>query len=524
MAGGKLSPRQKMINMMYLVLTALLAMNISKDILDALTKVQRDLESSASAVNRGNVQVYNEFTAAAAEKPERAEKWRVKAFQVKDVADETFDLIETIKTELIALHGEIGDDGKIPGADKREKAANYLLNSKKMGGEDKGKELREQMSKFRENLIKVIGETNPGLVSSLKEEFSTDPKPINKDGTTAEWEKAEFEHIPLAGVLTFLSSYQAKIRNAEASVISELQKNIDKGTLKFTGVKPVILPISTFVTTGDSFRAEVFLAAYDKDQEPEVILYDGWKDDSTFIGEGRPLTEAQIRNGAGHVRFSASQPGEKRWGGIIRIGGGDNITEEKFWGTYNVAPPSAVISPTAMNVLYRGVDNPLEIGVPGVDPKNLTVSGPGVSPKGDGTYVADVTRVQGTEMKITVGIKDKPGFSQSKTFRIKGLPPATGMVYRNRSTIYSKSAVQNLTVEAEFKDFPFDLNLEVISFDIVVPGFPPKTIRGTKLDGSVRQQIQTLRPGTSITIRNIKAKGPKGINVQDISPISFDVN
>jgi gliding motility-associated protein GldM len=520
MAGGKLSPRQKMINMMYLVLTALLAMNISKDILDALSKIQRDLESSAAAIYRGNQQVYNEFVTAAMEQ-KRAEEYKEKAFQVKAIADETFDLIEQIKTDLIALHGEVSEDGKIPGADKMEKAANYLLNSEKIGGKDGGKKLRIQITEFREKLVEMVRD-NPVLVEALNDEFDTSPQPVGKDGVTTDWERAEFEHIPLAGILTFMASYQSKIRSAESSVILELQKYIDKGTIKFTGVKPVVMPQSTFITTGDSFRAEVFLAAFDENQDPEILIYEVGAD-SSFIGDGKPLPADRIQNGTGHVRFAGSSPGEKRYGGIIRLGGGDNPVEEKFFINFNVAPPTAVISPTAMNVLYRGVDNPLEIGVPGVDPKDITVTGPGVSKKGDGTYVADVTRVQGTEMKINVSVKDRPG-TQSKTFRIKGLPPATGMIYGNRTNIYSESAVQNLTVEAAFKDFPFDLQLKVIQFDIVVPGFPPKTIRGTQLDAGVKQQIQTLRPGTSITIRNIRAEGPRGMKITDVSPISFDVN
>lgn len=522
MAGGKLSPRQKMINMMYLVLTALLALNISKDILDALSKIQYDLESSASAIHRGSQKIYNEFLIAAEENPARAEEWKNKAFEVQNVADETFDLIETLKTELVALHGEIGDDGKLPGADKREKAGNYLLNPEKMGGADGGRKMREQLNKFREKLVSMV-EGNEQLVATLEKEFDTSPQPISKDGmATAEWEKVLFDHVPLAGVMTFLSSYQSKVRSAEASVIAELQKQIDAGTLKFTGVKAVVMPKSTYVTTGDSFRAEVFLAAFDETQEPEIILFE-YDRDSNRIGEGTPLSPDRIRSGAGLVNFAANQTGERLWGGIIRIGSGESAVEREFIESYTVAPPSAVISPTKMNVLYRGVDNPLEISVPGVDPSNLEVSGPGLSRQSDGSYIADVTKVQGTEVDIVVSVKGKP-FRQSKKFRIKGLPPATGMVLKNRSTIYSKNAVKNAVIEAEYKDFPFDLSLQVLSFDVVVPGFPPQTIRGTRFDDGVKKRIDALRPGSTIVVRNIKAKGPKGINVTDISDVVFDVN
>ncbi len=522
MAGGKLSPRQKMINMMYLVLTALLALNISKDILDALTKLQYDLESSASAIHRSSEKIYTDFMLAAEENPERAGQWRDRALEVQAVSNETFDFIENIKTELVALHGEIDEDGKLPGADKREKAANYLLNPEKMGGADGGRKMREQLNKFREKLKGMV-DNNPSLAKTLDKEFDTSPQPIGKNSVaTAEWEKVLFDHVPLAGVMTFLSSYQSKVRSAEASVITELQKQIDAGTLKFTGVKEVVVPKSTYVTTGDTFKAEVFLAAFDDTQDPEIVLYE-YDRDSNRIGEGITLSGDQIKNGAGFISFPANQTGERFWGGVIRIGSGETAVERSFIQSYTVAPPSAVISPTKMNVLYRGVDNPLEISVPGVDPSQLEVSGPGVSRQGDGTYIADVTKVKGTEIDINVSVKGKP-FRQSKKFRIKGLPPATGMVLKNRSTIYSKNAVKNATIEAEYKDFAFDLNLQVLSFDVVIPGFPPQTIRGTRFDDGVKKRIDALRPGSTVVVRNIKAKGPKGINVTDISDVVFDVN
>ncbi len=179
-----------------------------------------------------------------------------------------------------------------------------------------------------------------------------------------------------------------------------------------------------------------------------------------------------------------------------------------------------------MNVLYRGVDNPLDIGVPGVDPAKVKVSGPGVRDLGKGQYVADVTSVSGKEMTISVSVIDDEGKAQpmgKKEFRIKSVPDATGSQLGQANTLRSASFIKNTPLQADLKDFPFDLELEVTSFEVVVPGFPPAKVNGKTVPGDVKQLIDKVKNGSTIAFRNIKAKGPKGLRV-DVAGFTMDVN
>ena len=510
MASGKQTPRQKMINMMYLVLTALLALNISKDILEALTKLNASLDQTVQTVDKKNASIYTKFESAYAQDPQKTKKWRDMALTVQKESNDLYAYIAQLKEDLVQVSGgyEEGSTTVPKSLDAREKPANYLLNEKH------ATELKNQIDEYRNTLKQYA--LSPQTQNNIETTFSSADQPIGEDNVMTSWEKANFEHFPLAAILPFLTDYQAKVRNSESDVISELQTKIGESDLKFTDVRVIVDSKSNYVTQGDEYKAEVFLAAYDATQEPVILV------------NGQALPSEQISEGKGLVKFKADGVGEKKWGGkikITQIGKGEveyDIPEQ----TYTVAPPTAVISPTAMNVLYKGVDNPLEIGVPGVDPSKVRVSGVPLSGS-NGNYIADVSSVSSREINIQVSVQEEDGSVRSvgtKKFRVKGLPPATGSIFGKTEGIMSKSLLQRATVEAKYEDFPFDLNLTVTSFEIAVPGFPPEQVRGNSMSSDVKTRIEKLRPGQTVSIRNIKAVGPKGVRVNQVGNISIDVN
>ncbi|MDX5325560.1 MAG: gliding motility protein GldM [Bacteroidota bacterium] len=514
MAGGKLTPRQKMINMMYLVLTALLALNVSKDILDALAKIDKGYSETITTVERQNQATYNAFVAAATENPTKAGPWKEKAFEVKAKAEDLNSYITKIRTEIEGKAGGRDEEtGKLKRPDNREVAANYMLNPKDVGGEDGAKILKQKLSDYKATLLEMAGDDEE-LQNQINTTFDLSDQKVGEDATPASWEKATFEHFPLIAVLTFLSDIQADVRRMESETIEHLQTNIGKSDLKFTGVKAIVMPKSNYVTQGDMYEADVFLAAYDETQDPEIII------------NGNPLPEDQIVNGAGKIALKATTVGENKWAGVIKIKQNGEIKEFPVEAQYTVAPPSVVISPSKMNVLYRGVANPLEIGVPGVDPKKIRVSGPGVSGS-NGNYVANVDKISGKEITISVSVEEEDGSVRpagSKVFRLKGLPQATGMMYKKSTGILSKSAVMQAEIEAEFKDFPFDFPMKVVAFEVKLDGQPPMQVRGNRFDSNIKKYIEKAKPGSSIQVRNIKAVGPNNYRVNDVGNISIDLN
>ncbi len=513
MASGKQTPRQKMINMMYLVLTALLALNISKDILDALTKLNTSLSHTVETVDKKNAEVYAAFERAVGENAEKAGPWRDKAVDVQKKSNALFTHIESLKNKLIEVSGGIDEEtGHPKSLDAREPPANYLLNQKNAS------KLKAEIDAYRDAILKYT--EDPSMIANINDLFDTGKQVVGEDKIETDWEHANFDHFPLAAILPFLTDIQAKVRNSESDLISQLALKINAKDIKVTGVRPVVQATSTYITQGSEYVADVYLAAFDDTQEPEISV------------NGTPLDADQIKNGVGKVRFKANKLGEQKWAGVITLKqmGQEDKTFD-VTGSYTVAPPTVVISPTKMNVLYRGVDNPLEIGVPGVDPSKIRVNGPGVKQISAGNYMANVTNVKGKTVKISVSVEQTNEETGKKTmknygdkeFRIKGVPPAQGTIYKKTTGIFSKGAVKKAPVEAILRDFPFDLTLRVVSFEIAIPGFPPETIKGNTLSSDAKLRIDKLKPGSPITFRKIIAKGPKGLRV-DASNISIDVN
>ena len=507
MAGGKLTPRQKMINMMYLVLTALLALNVSREVMDAFYEVMVSQEASIETVEKQNSSIYTAFEAAAAENPVKAGPWRDKANDVKSRSAALYQQIEDLKRGVIEASGgadeESGDPNKPSKMDDLEASPNYFLI------QGNGAKLKAALADYRE-FMKTEAEGNDLLMNSLDGTF--DLSDHKHDGTTISWEQHKFEHFPLISVLTFLTKMQSDVRTSEANVIDYLQKNITASDLKFTGVRTVVMPKSTFVTKGGEYEADVFLAAFDDTQNPTVTI------------NGQELSEEDIVGGVAKVRFPANRVGETTWNGEIKL---VQNGEEKVFpveGSFNVAPPSVVISPTKMNVLYRGVDNPLEISVPGVDPSNLIVSGTGVKKSGNG-YIADVTRNKGGELKISVSVRDgdKTSNMGSKLFRVKNLPDASGSIFGKTEGLMSANLIKKAKVEAKFNNFDFELPLTVTSFQIIVPPFAPIDCKGSTLNSNARAALDKAKPGTPVIIRNIRAKTGKGIKPK-VAPITIDLN
>jgi gliding motility-associated protein GldM len=507
MAGGNLSPRQKMINMMYLVLTALLALNVSREVMDAFYEVMQSQEASIETVEKQNTSIYAAFDAAAAENPVKAGPWRDKANEVKSQSAALFQQIVDVKKSVIDLAGgpdeESGDPNKPLQMDNLSAAPQFFIQ------QGNGKELKEALANYRD-FMKGNVPDNELLSNAIEEKFDLSDHKV--DGTVMSWENHNFEHFPLISVINFLTKLQSDIRTSEANVIDHLQKNISASDLKFTGVRTVVMPKSTFVTKGDQYEADVFLAAYDDTQNPTVTI------------NGQELSEEDIVGGVAKVRFPANRVGETTWNGEIKL---IQNGEEKVFpveGTFNVAPPSVVISPTKMNVLYRGVDNPLEISVPGVDPSNLIVSGTGVKKSGSG-YMADVTRNKGGELKISVSVRegDKTKNMGSKVFRVKNLPDAAGSIFGKTEGLMSANLIKKAKVEAKFNNFDFELPLKVTSFQIIVPPFAPIDCKGNTLNSNARAALDKAKPGTPVIIRNIRAKTGKGIKPK-VAPITIDLN
>ena len=523
MAGGKISPRQKMINMMYLVLTALLALNISKDMLKAFAKVNNSLKSNLSNINDQSNVLYSKFSDAAEYAPLKVGPQFEVADSVKNIAAEFRAYVQGLNDLLIEKTGGYKDDGvELAGADNKSVVSNIMLLKPNF----KGKEFREKINNYRDYLLRLdIVSQNEELKNIIKSSFNTDD--FLKDDKMVSWDYGTFNNVPLIAVLTFLSQYQVDASTIESKIVENLYTSVSADDMKFTSAAAQVISPKNYVLEGDSFRAEISIAAFDSTSKPMIVVTDDFINDTIpDYSNADTIPDDQIYNGKGFYNIPAAGIGiQKRAAKIILATDKGNIEYEKIFD-YQVAKPMAVVSPTKMNVFYKGVANPIDISVPGFSPEDLQVSGTGVSIKKikPGKYEATVLKNAKNSAKVVVKADGK-AIGKPIEFRIDRIPNPTASVNgKNQGKISKGKLAKAQGILCRLNNFPFDLKYTVTSYDISMKvGQFPKTFnkRGNKFDEEVREKILKLKPGSTVSIQNIRAKGDDGVKYP--SPIVFTV-
>ena len=508
MAGGNLSPRQKMINMMYLVLTALLALNVSKDILKAFQKVEGSLSQAVENIGVQNNLMYSEFQKAAENNPLKVGEWKDIAFDIKENANDLRQYIGVLKDSLIEKTGGFDEEGALVGMDNLEKVANEMLKKPQ-----KGLLLKQELILYRDYMLNIEGVSeNPDLVNLITEAFNTDD--IIGPKTKISWEQDRFSHYPLIAVLTFLTQIQGDVVNIESKVVDFLRTNIGADDMKFSTVAAQVISPKNYVMEGDSFKATISIAAYDDSQTPTIIVTDVFIND-TLPDFSQADTIPVALDGKGLYGVPARGIGVQKRAAKILLTTESGVKEYEQIFEYQVAKPMAVVSPTKMNVFYRGVPNPIEISVPGYSPEDLTVSGTNVTLKRikPGQYEATVRDKAKGESKITVKANGRT-IGKPIEFRLKRIPSPSASINGKKEGIMSKGKLSKAQgIAATLPNFPFDLKYTVQSFDVrLTDGEYTKTIKvkGNKFTAEVKEKILKLKPGSDISFTNIRAKGPDG--------------
>ena len=505
MAGGNLSPRQKMINMMYLVLTALLALNVSKDILKAFQKVEGSLSTAVENIGVQNNLMYSEFQKAADNNPIKVGAWKDLAFNIKDDASELRQYIGDLKDTLILRTGGYDEEGALVGMDNLEKVANEMLKKPQ-----KGALLKAEIQAYKEYMLNIKGVSdNADLTALIENTFVLDD--ISKTET---WEKDRFDHYPLIAVLTFLTQLQGDVVNIESKVVDYLRSNIGADDMKFSTVAAQVISPKNYVMEGDSFKASISIAAYDDTQTPIIIVTDVFIND-TLPDFSKADTIPVALDGRGMYSIPARGIGVQKRAAKIFLTTESGVKEYTEIFEYQVAKPMAVVSPTKMNVFYRGVPNPIEVSVPGYSPEDLSVSGSNVTLKRikPGQYEATVRDKAKGDAKITVKANDRT-IGKPIEFRLKRIPSPTASINGKKEGVMSKGKLSKAQgIAASLTNFPFDLKYTVESYDVrLTDGEYTKTIKvkGNKFTTEVKEKILKLKPGSDISFTNIRAKGPDG--------------
>ena len=548
MAGGKLPPRQKMIGMMYLVLTALLAMNVSKDILDAFIIVNDGLEKTSNTLEGKNAAMYAEFAKSYQDNKTKVGPYYDKAMKVQESANDLFKHLTMIKANIIyqteglatiedayGRDESIGTDTtlnlkNIASKDNYDVPTHALIGSEPTNPittEYSANELKLKLESYRDALVDY-SKGDETMVASLNRTFNFEDKK-DASGTKNNWESYNFDHVPLAASLTILSKIQADVRNAEADVVNRLFANVSAADFKFTTLNAAIIPKSSYVIQNDSFKAEVFIAAYDETYNPEILL--GNEYDSIagkLIGE---TEKVNVVNGKGYVNFQCGQEGEFTRYGIINYKGPKGVIKPyPFQTTYTVARPSLVVSADAMNVFYKGVPNPVSISVPGVsaDKINATISAGSLSKKGKGKYIVNIKKGKKAIINVSATLPDGSKKSMGKMeFRVKAIPnPVPYVAQKTGSSAVKKSQLKAVSkIFARMENFDFKLTPKILSYTFAMTIgeiYIEEVVKGDRLSGKVKDYIKKVKKNGRVYFEKIRVQMPDG-SIRVIGPITLKV-
>ena len=565
MASGKLSPRQKMINMMYLVLTALLALNVSKEVLNSFFEVNLGIVKTTDGLDKKNNDTYDAFEDATNQ--EKVKNYKNLANQVKPISSELVEDIQKMKYKLVLKtdgkvflgqhKDEEGDEieanifevnySELSDIDKSKKIAflgrkdarhtsgevfnpENKPNLPRKDGIGQATHLKNKIEEFRQSLLTILktAEDSSWIASGSADKLIRD---INENlkikdaygekGNKVTWEKYNFYDMPAVGALTLLSKWQADVKNMEAEVISFLAKNIDANSLKFSSAMATTIPSSNFVLVGDEFKSKIFLTAFDKTANPEILIgdYDSLPD-GTYQFKGDPEV-VPVVNGQGQYTVKGSRVGPQTYKGLIKILQDDGDQYYPFEGEYMVANKSWAVSPTQMNVLYANdIENPIKVSVAGYQPEDIKVSIKSsdgslqtVNRKKGEYIVKPLQSRVGKEVSISVSVINREGRTQSigkSVFRVKNVPGQT-INARYSSGKYGKNKVLANTFSSKIKDFDFPIKFSVSEFTVVCIGTKrvEKKVKGYKLSEAAKIEINKLEKGQTVLFKDfvVRQKG-----------------
>ena len=568
MAGGNVSPRQKMINMMYLVLTALLALNVSKEVLNSFFEVNKGITRTTTNFNAKNGDTYAAFDAAAEVNPIKAGPYREQAYKVKEEADKLVVLLQEMKYNLVLktdkkvylgseseikdVDGDLIDEkaielswdlltaqqknmsiGELSNKDDRHAAGDLFYSSKKQ--ENIATDLKNDLLTYKDFILSLVDE-DESLITSINETCNYDDKKLK--GKKQSWEEYNFYDMPSVGALTLLSKMQSDVRNTEADIINMLRKNIDAGSLKFTSAEGIQIPNSNFVLKGDSFRAQIFIAAKDTTQAPVIYVgeYDSLGSDKyEMIGDYETV---KVVNGKGMFASRATSEGVQKWGGLISMKTDNGTKIYPFRGKYLVAAKTAVVSPTKMNILYLEVDNPLKISVPGYTAGVISavINNGKVSAvkKSLGEYSARPSKKGKAMVSLYAEVEGKRTKMGQMEFRVKEVPPPKAEVkfavnVKGELFIDKMKMVTAGGLSAKLKDFDFEgVRYIITSYKLtgMYKGEQQNDIvKGPQFSNKMVGIIKNTRSGNSITISNIKARrvDTKNTAVKNLDPLVLTI-
>ncbi len=455
----RLSPRQKMINLMYIVLTAMLALNVSSDVLDGFVQVEDGLSRTNASVGRRNDAIYSQLAAFTDQNPEKGAPWLNRADNLRAHSSRLYSMVDSLKLEIVReADGDDGNPSDIRRRDDLESAAVVMLAP----GRDGGRRLREAVDQYRALVLSLIPDS--AKRASIEEALST--APFHRPGTVVaqEWEEAKFENQPVVAAVTLLTKLQNDIRFAEGEALTNLLSAVDAGDVRVNELNAFVIPQSRMVMKGSKYSANIVLAAVDTTARPEIFI------------NGKKLD-----NDRGLYEFGTGATGTFDYSGYLEVNHGDgSTTRHPFQSSYVVMEPTATVSATMMNVLYAGIDNPISISVPGVATSavNATMTNGTLTRKGD-LWMARPSKVgDNAVISVTASVDGSNIPVSTTTFRVRKLPDPVAFItftgangaperYKGGRPLAKTTLLAAPGIDAAIDDDMLNIDFKVLGFETV---------------------------------------------------------
>lgn len=503
-------PRQLMINLMYLVLTAMLALNVSSEILHAFEVINESITSSNSSIEDKNKEIYEAFQEKEDDpvQRDRIKKYNDKAKVVKAKSAAMIEYLKEWKERVIEEAGGRTEEGEIKRKDNID-ASTYLLVEKK-GGDT----LKDALVNLRNDLLDVI---NPKYKASISKDLPLRIADVEKNDNNpqGDWSTAFFHNMPTMAVVTLMSKFQNDVRNSEALILNQLAAESGEDILKFDEIAAIAVPTQSYALEGQKIEAKILMAAYNKSLEPKISITQGGG------------TVKEVKDGVGQYEVTASGIGLKTVKGRVSVDLGGRQEERDFEFQYMVGSTGASMQLDKMNVFYIGVPNPITVSAAGYSLQDVSVSIDGAQiEKGEelGKYIVRVNEQGEVDANIlakTEGATKKVG---GMKVRVKFIPdPVAKVGGKSQGAIKTNIFKAQRGILADLDNFDFDARFVVSSYRFsLLPKrgelLGPYDVKGPYLDKdkNVANLIQRAAPGDRVFIEEIRAVGPdkrpRGLN------------
>lgn len=500
-------PRQLMINLMYLVLTAMLALNVSSEILHAFEVINDSITSSNSSIEDKNEEIYKTFNEKEADPVERdrIKQYNDRAKIAKQKSAEMIAKLEEWKDRVIVEAGGYEDDGEIKRKDNID--ASTLLLEERRGGDT----LKGDLEALRADLLQLVSpQSRASIAKDLPLRIAEVEK--NDNNPQGDWSTAFFHNMPTMAVVTLMSKFQNDIRNSEALILNTLLDEAGQNIIKFDAIEALAVPTTSYALEGQKIEAKILMAAYNKSLEPKITITSGGG------------SVKSVEGGVGQYETTASGIGLKTIRGTVSLDMGGGVTKtDDFDFQYMVGSTGASIQLDKMNVFYIGVPNPITVSAAGYSMQDISVSIPGADVTSDneagiGHYIVNVSKPGEIEASIMAKTEKGPTKAGGMKVRVKFIPdPVAKVAGKTNGLVPTNVFKAQSGIIAVLENFDFDARFVVTSFEFsLLPKrgemLGPVKVNGPYLnkDKALRDLIERAKPGDKVFFEEIRAKGPDG--------------